>query len=108
YDAVRGDFERWYPKVAPGGIVLFHDIAARVLDFGVWKFWRDLGADHETFAFQHGFGLGVLRKPGGPSATAPLLQLLFSSDAQPTRRLRAFYVHASRHVDLVRQQATIE
>jgi hypothetical protein len=25
YDGVRGDFERWSPKVAPGGLIVFHD-----------------------------------------------------------------------------------
>ena len=64
YEAVQEDFTNWYPKVTPGGIILFHDIEARQSDFGVWKFWSELEAQHETFAFRHGFGLGVLRKPG--------------------------------------------
>ena len=25
YDAIRDDFERWYPKVRPGGVVAGHD-----------------------------------------------------------------------------------
>ncbi len=53
--------------MAPGGIILFHDIKARIKDFGVWRFWDGLRAavPGDTFYFQHGFGLGVLRKPGG-------------------------------------------
>ena len=108
YDAVREDFEGWYPKVAPGGIVLFHDIRARIQDFGAWKYWDELEArageaGWECFAFDHGFGLGVLRKPGGERQDdAPLLEMLF----QPTdggAGLRAFYAHAARHLELDRQ-----
>jgi predicted O-methyltransferase YrrM len=108
YDAVRGDFETWYPKVAPGGIVLFHDVAARQMDFGAWRYWAELAARHRTFTFQHGFGLGVLNKSGPPRAEAPLLELLFSGDAQIEARLRALYVHASRHVDMLRYAAFVD
>jgi hypothetical protein len=104
YEAVRGDFEAWYPKVSPGGIVLFHDIAARLLDFGAWRFWDEISARHASFAFRHGYGLGVLRKPGDPPLETPLLQMLFSGDEAVAARLRAFYVHASRHVELIRRE----
>ena len=107
YEAVRGDFEDWYPKVRPGGIVLFHDIAARLLDFGAWRFWDELMAGHETFWFKHGFGLGVLRKPG-PLRDAPLLRFLFSKDASVEGRLRAFYVHAAEHLELVRKKRRLD
>jgi Methyltransferase domain len=102
YEAVRGDFERWYPKVRPGGIVLFHDIAARLMDFGAWRYFEELRASHETFWFKHGFGLGVLRKPG-PAVDAPLLRFLFSKDEAEQQRLRAFYVHAAEHAELSRK-----
>jgi hypothetical protein len=102
---VRNDFETWYPKVAKGGVVLFHDIEARMMDFGAWRFWAELAPRHASFAFRHGFGLGVLRKAGGSPAEAPLLELLFSGDEEAASRLRAFYVHASRHVDLLRYAA---
>jgi hypothetical protein len=52
--------------------------------------------------------LGVLRKSGGPSVEAPLLRFLFSGDEVTEARLRAFYVHASEHVDLVRRKTMIE
>jgi hypothetical protein len=107
YDAVRADFESWYPKVAPGGVVLFHDIRARMMDFGAWKFWDEIAPKFPAFTFSHGFGLGVLRKPGG-GRSAPLLDFLFSGDSETDAKLRAFYVHASRHVDAVRHRETIE
>ncbi len=105
YEAVSEDFRLWGPKVRPGGIVLFHDIRARLLDFGAWRFWDELEREHETFAFNHGFGLGVLRMPGGDRAgDPPLVRLLFEgSRADGGEALRAFYVHAVRFHDLLRQ-----
>lgn len=106
YEAVRGDFELWYPKVRPGGIVLFHDIAARLLDFGAWRFWGELMQEHEAFWFKHGFGLGVLRKPGPslPGGDGPLLGFVFSKDVRVQERLRAFYVHAAEDQELRRKK----
>jgi len=97
YDAVKDDYFSWEPKVAPGGIVLFHDIEARLKDFGVWRFWEDLRHElpGETFAFQHGFGLGVWRKPGGKPIEEPLLRYMFDSTPGEQDDLRRFYVHAA-------------
>lgn len=104
YDAVAEDFRTWYPKVRPGGLVLFHDVRARLMDFGVWKLWDELTGTHETFTFNHGFGLGVLRKPGGDrSADSELVQRLFDPAPGAADALRAFYVHAARHHELLRQ-----
>ncbi len=93
YEAVSHDFNTWYPKVADGGIILFHDIAERQGDFGVWKLWEELRAQHQTFTFTHGHGLGVLRKAGGASLTqeAPLLQLLFSGSEEDRQALAELY-----------------
>jgi len=107
YDAVRGDFERWYPKVAPGGIVLFHDVAARLRDFGAWRFWAEMEREHDVFSFRHGFGLGVVRKPGATRA-APLFEHMFSKDEAVRARLRAFYVHAAEHQELERKKQRLE
>jgi hypothetical protein len=96
YDAVSEDFRTWEPKVAPGGIVLFHDIKARLKDFGVWRFWEELKQEAEaTFEFVHGFGLGVWRKPGGEPSTQPLMRYMFDSSPGVQDDLRRFYVHAA-------------
>ena len=104
YEAVSADFTNWYPKVKPGGIILFHDVQARVQDFGVWKFWDEIRTQHESFTFNHGFGLGVLRKPGGTRDDDPeLLKILFDPAESSTTALRAFYVHASKHLENTRR-----
>jgi hypothetical protein len=108
YEAVQNDFSAWFPKVRPGGVVLLHEVAARLMDFGVWRFWRELTERHACFTFLHGFGLGVLRKAGGAAVEAPLLRFLFSQDEETKRRLRSLYVHASKHVDLLRHRHMVD
>ncbi|GAB5452696.1 MAG: class I SAM-dependent methyltransferase [Halioglobus sp.] len=104
YDAVSEDFSNWYPKVKPGGVILFHDVMARIKDFGAWKFFDELEQQHEDiFKFNHGFGLGVLRKPGGERSSNQLLELLFSKDPETERLLRQIYVHSSLFLESRRQ-----
>jgi hypothetical protein len=106
YEAVSEDFENWYPKVKPGGIILFHDVMAKIKDFGAWKFFEELERERDDiFKFNHGFGLGVLRKPGGEPSDEPLLNLLFSGDEEKEKRLRQFYVHAGQFLEARRQAA---
>lgn len=104
YEAVHEDFTSWYPKVRPGGIVLFHDVMARIKDFGAWKYFEELEQQHrETFRFNHGYGLGVLRKPGGANNEHQLLELLFSADEEQHKRLRQLYAHAAHFLEARRQ-----
>jgi hypothetical protein len=103
YEAVQEDFNNWYPKVKPGGIILFHDIEAKMQDYGVWKFWGEIAPQYESFQFQHGFGLGVLRKPGGESRSHPLLELLFNASEKEQQKLRQLYVHTSEYFDARRK-----
>jgi Methyltransferase domain len=100
YEAVSGDFATWLPKVRPGGIVLFHDVQARIEGFGVWRFWEEARGRYESFTFEHGFGLGVLRKAGGDRSADPeLVDLLFADRSEVVQsRLRAFYVHAGEYL----------
>jgi glycosyltransferase involved in cell wall biosynthesis len=72
YEAVRHDFETWLPKLAPGAVVLFHDIKVTHGEFGVWKFWHELREKYpENMEFRHSHGLGVIRIPGGSQGEKP-------------------------------------
>lgn len=73
YEAVRHDFESWSPKLSRRAVVLFHDIAVRQGDFGVWRFWAEITQRYPSLAFGHSNGLGVLL--AGPQAPAELLAL---------------------------------
>lgn len=59
YEAVREDFETWYPKLAPDAIVLFHDVASDN-EYESPRFWQEVSAQHPSFEFPHSYGLGVL------------------------------------------------
>ncbi len=73
YEAVLHDFQTWYPKIAPNGIILFHDIVARLADFGVYKLWDALSV-LPHMSFPHSSGLGVLFPKGVPESFLPVLQ----------------------------------
>lgn len=103
YDAVKEDFETWYPKVSPGGIILFHDIEARMNDFGVRHYWQELQDNYQTFSFRHGFGLGVLKKPGGSGTLSPLEDILFNGSEETHYKTRKLYAHISRHHEALRR-----
>jgi hypothetical protein len=99
YDAVRDDFDAWFPKVRPGGVVLIHDIAARHVDFQVWKLWEELAPRFPHLDFTHSWGLGVLRKPGGPAGDPAFLQTVFSGSRQEQKFLRHYYASQAELLD---------
>lgn len=104
YEAVSEDYENWFPKVKPGGIILLHDIRARIKpDFGVWRFWEEVTAKERTFSFNHGFGLGVILKQGPFEFESPLIQYLFSEQLGDQEKVRKLYVHACRYLELERR-----
>ena len=59
YEAVKEDFETWLCKIAPDGIVLFHDVATD-RDYGSVTYWRELSERYPSLTFHHSHGLGVL------------------------------------------------
>lgn len=61
YEAVKHDFDAWLPKMSPSGVMIFHDIAEHMDDFGVWKLWDELKVRYPAhIEFLHGHGLGLV------------------------------------------------
>jgi len=108
-EVVNHDFTTWLPKVKPGGIILFHDIAARFSDFGVWKFWEEIREkSEETFEFFHSWGRGVWRKPGGKNISSTALMELFTKNGTISEaRTRNTFVLSATNVSL-RSRLNIE
>lgn len=75
YEAVKHDFQAWQPKLAANSLVLFHDIAVRTGDFGVYNLWEEL-RHYPQLEFHHAYGLGVLFPKGVPVPFLPLLQMV--------------------------------
>ncbi|QKK06799.1 MAG: hypothetical protein HND58_00560 [Planctomycetota bacterium] len=63
FEAVKEDFETWLPKLAPDGVMLFHDVAPDT-GYGSTDYWNQLSTQHPSFAFDHSWGLGVLFPKG--------------------------------------------
>lgn len=97
YEAVRRDFETWLPRMSRRGVVLFHDVAERRADFGVWRLWFELSQRFPSFTFHHGHGLGVLGVGDAlPDAVSQLLHLS-SVEAIP---IRLFFERRARFLRL--------
>lgn len=96
YEAVLHDYTTWLPKVRAGGIILFHDIAVKDRGFGVHQLWAEVEVPGRSFAFEHGFGLGVLSVDG---CTRENLAPLFDVQA-PSNEIRSNFAYLGAHVGL--------
>ena len=63
YEAVVEDFETWLCKLAPEGVVLFHDVNPE-LSYGSRKHWEEVSGRFPALQFDHSWGLGVLFPKG--------------------------------------------
>lgn len=104
YNEVKHDFENWREKLSEQAIILFHDIAERGSDFGVWKLWEELRGNHPSFEFHHGHGLGVLCINRFP--TEAVRQLLELPEAERPI-VREFFYQAGRRLTLQNERHEI-
>jgi O-antigen biosynthesis protein len=94
YEDAKHDFESWRQKLSGRAIVLFHDTNVREQNFGVWRLFEELKADHPTFEFKHGCGLGVLALGEIPL----VLARFFNADAEQTDLIRLIYARLGAHI----------
>ena len=85
YEAVRHDFENWLPKMSERGVVLLHDTNVHEADFGVDRFFREIGTRFPTFEFLHSHGLGMALV--GPRAPEPVVRLVDAARDERVRRV---------------------
>ena len=98
YEAVRRDFDTWWPRVRPGGIVLLHDTFERNADFGVWKLLSELSENFPTREFDHSNGLGVVLKRGGRPVEG-LLSALFAEERNCFDGAKRYYEICANHLE---------
>ena len=106
YEAVRGDFEAWRPKLSDRAVVLFHDTNMRERGFGVWRLWAELQQSHAGFEFLHGHGLGVLAHGADvPEAVRMLCALTVPREIAAVRE--RFALLGERWVEVNERQGSI-
>lgn len=105
YLDLQRDFDTWLPKVAPGGVVLFHDVSVRERNFGVWKVWEQVARDDNSFLFEFGYGLGVWKKGRRAQDDPPVLHRLLH--ANEGERLQIHKEYATKASALALWRSTI-
>ncbi len=86
YERVAADFRRYYPKLSPDAIVLFHDTRLGG-ESGVWRVFE--GLLFPKFEFFHDYGLGVLAMGKIPDDLRPW----FEAPRQHLDWIRRLYEH---------------
>ena len=81
YEAVSHDFSTWFSSLSDRGICMFHDIAVKEGNFGVYLLWEELKTKWPFIEFLHSFGLGILFVgENQPPAVKEFLSLWNSSE----------------------------
>ena len=90
YEAMLHDFETWLPKMSSSGVILMHDINARIPGYGGVRAWEEISSRFPTFAFNHGYGLGVVLVGQDPPERLQILTEL-GNDADELNSVRAYF-----------------
>jgi len=91
FDAVRRDFETWFPKMSERGVILFHDVNVGCADFGVAQLWEDLSKRLPSFTFNHSYGLGVLAVGSACPPSVEWLTGAVAASPELTFQVRHFF-----------------
>jgi len=106
YNAVQHDFTTWLPKVKQGGIIILHDVNEFRESFGAYRLWDEIALlTPEKYLFRHSHGLGVWRKPGGPSLNSSILTTLFSSNTKESMRIGE-YIKLLSDIDMYKKKSS--
>jgi hypothetical protein len=66
YEGAKADYNLFWPSLAVGGIISFHDINMKGLhhgkEFGVWKLWQELGEDNKLSFVNGHYSVGFIQK----------------------------------------------
>jgi len=95
YADVKTDFESWLPKLSLNGIVLFHDVMVRGHGFGVWKLWKEITREHDSFLFEFGCGLGVWKRETVAPSDSAFIRRLLGADKTAIRDIHEHYANAA-------------
>lgn len=105
YEAVHHDFEAWLPKLAPGGVIMLHDIHMHRNDFGVYRLWEELLTRFpHTLEVPGKMGLGLIQLP----YTEPDRPSIFPPPGSYMAHLLVHWLHQLGEQELQRQAQILE
>lgn len=58
-EAMLHDFETWLPKMSERGVILMHDVNARIPGYSGFEAWLEISSRYPHFKFDHSYGLGA-------------------------------------------------
>lgn len=100
YEAVKNDFESWYPKLSSRSVVMLHDTAVKERGFGVDVYLKELKGKFRVFEFGHSNGLAVVQTGGKiPEELVPF----FNTDEAQRLALQKLFKNLGDRVQLSSQ-----